>query len=503
MNKILLNRTEVVPVLALAACIFCILKVIYNVFFHPLRKYPGPLICKAIGYYRIRKFMSGRLPHWLEDLHAQYGPVVRIAPNELSFTYSEAWKDIYNTKNEKTGKPWEMHKYKKFYGFMGPKTADNILNAGYDEHAYLRQHLAPSFASQMLGKREVVIQKYADLLTYRLREESQMGTQSLNLRDWFTYFTFDIIGHLGFGVDFGCLNSSKYHPWVGALTKNLKEYRWVQFLMYIGLDKLVHLITNNTFLRAKMMHENLTKEMLKQSLANPDMVRDTTGLLDALVSLKRPALSFERLHSNLALIIIAGSETNATLLVSIASILAEHPAIQQKVADEIRSAFKNEEEITMPSVNRLKYLMACIDEAMRLFPPAAIGGPRVVPQGGATVAGHYVPQGTIVAVAQWAAYHSPDHFAKPQEYHPERWLEKPANKGFENDCLKVFQPFGVGHRDCIARNLAHVESRLVLAKLIWNFNIRVRAGHEKWREQQKSYLLWDKKDFFATMEPVR
>lgn len=94
----------------------------------------------------------------------------------------------------------------------------------------------------------------------------------------------------------------------------------------------------------------------------------------------------------MALIIIAGSETNATLLVSIASILAEHPEIQQKVADEVRSTFTNEDELTTSSVNKLTYLRACINEAMRLFPPAAIGGPRVVSKGGATIAGHFVPE---------------------------------------------------------------------------------------------------------------
>lgn len=234
--------------------------------------------------------MSGRLPHWLEDLHKIYGPVVRIAPNELSFIHLEAWKDIYSQiKCEKSTAP-EFHKYDKFYGFMGPKMEDNILNAGYDEHVYLRQHLAPCFATKRLEAREPVLRKYTDLLIYRLREEFKNGTTSLNLRDWFTYFTFDVIGHLGFGSDFGCLRTSRYHPWVGALTKNLKEYRWIQFLMYMGLDKLVHLITNSTFLRAKMMHENLTMEMLKRSLEDPDMTRDTTGLLDALTSLKQPAL---------------------------------------------------------------------------------------------------------------------------------------------------------------------------------------------------------------------
>lgn len=93
----------------------------------------------------------------------------------------------------------------------------------------------------------------------------------------------------------------------------------------------------------------------------------------------------------MCLIIIAGSETTATLLVSIASILAEHPEHQKKVAEEVRTMFLNEDDITMNSVNNLTYLLACINESMRLFPPAALGGPRVTPKGGVMIAGNEVP----------------------------------------------------------------------------------------------------------------
>jgi cytochrome P450 len=55
---------------------------------------------------------------------------------------------------------------------------------------------------------------------------------------------------------------------------------------------------------------------------------------------------------------------------------------------------------------------------------------------------------TIVAVAQWAAYRDPDNFTRPLEFLPERWM---GASGFEKDRQDVFQPFGFGHRDCIAR----------------------------------------------------
>src|SRR6186997_3085762 len=67
---------------------------IYNVLFHPLRNYPGPLLWRAFRLPWVFAIHSGRIHQRMKELHDRYGPVVRIAPNELSYTDSQAWKDI-------------------------------------------------------------------------------------------------------------------------------------------------------------------------------------------------------------------------------------------------------------------------------------------------------------------------------------------------------------------------------------------------------------------------
>lgn len=52
-------------------------------------------------------------------------------------------------------------------------------------------------------------------------------------------------------------------------------------------------------------------------------------------------------------------------------------------------------------------------------------------------------------------------------------------------------------------SLAHVESRIVLARIIWNFDIKISDQSKKWREKQHTYVLWDKKNFNAILKPVR
>lgn len=72
----------------------------------------------------------------IKDLHDIYGPVVRIAPNELSFISPEAWNDIYSDKTS------ALERGAIFYGVMGQNT---ILAASHDAHARMRRVLSLRF----------------------------------------------------------------------------------------------------------------------------------------------------------------------------------------------------------------------------------------------------------------------------------------------------------------------------------------------------------------------
>jgi cytochrome P450 len=60
--------------------------------------------------------------------------------------------------------------------------------------------------------------------------------------------------------------------------------------------------------------------------------------------------------------------------------------------EEVRTVFQSQDEINLVSVNKLTYMLACLDEAMRMYPPVANGLPRMTPEGGAKVLGEYIPE---------------------------------------------------------------------------------------------------------------
>lgn len=105
------------------------------------------------------------------------------------------------------------------------------------------------------------------------------------------------------------------------------------------------------------------------------------------------------------------------------------------------------------------------------------------------ICGKWVPDTASLRLCPLAMNKTESNFARPDDFVPERWLaDAPAE--FSNDVKQAFQPFSLGSRNCIGRNLAIAEMRLILAKILFNFDLEL--DEEKtgdWFDQQ-SYGVW-------------
>ncbi len=123
---------------------------------------------------------------------------------------------------------------------------------------------------------------------------------------------------------------------------------------------------------------------------------------------------------------------------------------------------------------------------------------REVSKEGAIVAGQFLAQGTVVSIPQWASYQTANNFHSPTLFAPERWLEGSVDSQYSKDRKDVFQPFSLGTHNCPGRSLAYLEMRLILAKLVWNFDLSIPKGAAlpEW-EMQKIYWFWDKQATYS------
>jgi cytochrome P450 len=128
------------------------------------------------------------------------------------------------------------------------------------------------------------------------------------------------------------------------------------------------------------------------------------------------------------------------LLSGITYNLLRTPEVLKTLTELIRTTFDMESDINILSLQQLEYFTACLEEGLRTYPPVPSGLPRITTSAGNVICNKYVPAGTVVSVNQWASYSSPENFADPGRFVPERWMKQPPAK-YANDSTKVFQPF--------------------------------------------------------------
>lgn len=264
---------------------------VYNVFFHPLAAFPGPLLHSASRLAYVAQFTRGTLFLDLLEMHKQYGDIVRIAPDELSFAHPDAWSDIHRKHGE------EMGKAEWFYRSIDTSPLC-IINEGHEQHSRLRRTMAPGFSEKSIRDQEHIIRSYVDLLLKRLWERCNDG-QPVDISDWFNYTTFDIIGDLTFGEPFGCLMGSNYDEWIKSIFNSIRLGTIVQALSFRPWLKRIVLLLAPKGLQAQHKRQQLNTEakMRRRIAATQNRVDLMQGLFknEELVGVWDP-LSNEHWH---------------------------------------------------------------------------------------------------------------------------------------------------------------------------------------------------------------
>ncbi|GIZ42707.1 hypothetical protein CKM354_000596600 [Cercospora kikuchii] len=454
--------------------------------------------------------LRGILPRVQLKLFDQYGPVVRVGPRDLLFNSAQAMRDIHGTRK---GRVQAMAKDERLYQKYGTEEDHILSTLSHDVHARQRKMLSAAFSERSVRDLEPMIISHTDKLVNGIRKLGVSGQQKVNMMMWLNYTTFDITGYLVFGESFGCLDDGKLHPWVAFVLDAAKAQVIMSALQQIpGANRVIPYLIPKKVMDNLEQHRTLTEQRLNQRLEEgpaADKV-DLVGLLlrDGLsqsgggIRSGEDHISKGELLANTAVLINAGAETSATTLSGAIFFLATcSPARVSRLATEVRTAFHTVSSINALQASHLPYLNAVLQETLRYYPPAADRAPRRTPPEGMIIDGHFIAGNTYVGVPHFAAYHSAANFHRPDEWIPERWLdEECAEFGCENDQRDVMQAFSLGTYGCLGINLAWAELRIILCRLVWEFEFELCAGQEKWMDEQKAYILWDKPGLWVNLK---
>lgn len=262
----------------------------------------------------------------------------------------------------------------------------------------MRRLLNHGFTEQALKAQEPIVQKYVGMLIERLRERAEQpedgsgGGAVLDIVPWFNYTTFDIFGDIGFGESFNCLQHSRYHPWIALLFNSVKAAGFViSARFYPLIDFLLVKCIPKSLIKMREDHYQQIVDKVQRRLnwevERPDLMSHVIKHNDD------KGMTIDEIQVTFMVLTTAGSETTATALSGTLNYLTAHPDKLALLRKEVRESFSKEDEITLDALRNLPYLNAVISEGLRLCPPIPTMLPRLVPEGGDTVCGMWMPGG--------------------------------------------------------------------------------------------------------------
>ncbi|OCH91406.1 cytochrome P450 [Obba rivulosa] len=462
--------------------------------FHPLAHYPGPLSHKVSRLAFARIASRGRPHVYIQQLHKQYGDIVRVGPNEVSICDASAIPAMLGT----TGFP-KSDKY--MARSLWPPIPSLIATSG-EEHVIHRKWWNRGFSSAALKDYEQIVAQHVLQLGNLLMQRNE----SVELGTLFSLFTFDVISDIAFGEGPNMLaNGDTGGVWSVPVAVYL-NIPWVA--MYTR--KLAAFGSNRTIKRFRMYAVQRAKDRVEQG----SLYKDLFYYLNNEDGAEKEGRPLSRVINDGTLAIVAGADTTANVLTNVFYFLLSDFAEYQHLQAEVdkyyppgESALDTKYHQSMPILN------AVINEALRLIPVVPGGSQRTAPPGGKVVGPYYLTEGTDSVIHAYSVNRDSRNFAPhTSSFWPDRWLiasgdRTPAEAGIDESAFvhnaSAFIPFSFGPANCVGKNLALQEMRMAICHIMQRVDVRFAPGFDptSYEENLHDYFVIHRAEIFVEVNP--
>lgn len=455
-------------VLLFDLCYFSVLAssiAIYRLSYHPLRKYPGPVLGKLSKFHFSYICGTGNSHRYLEALHRKYGDIVRYGPNELSFINPEDVTFIHGAQsfNIRRG-PW----YDGNPGRAGHNTLVMASTRNVENHKLRRRIWNRGFTANALKTYESRMIEVTDrLIAHCERRDGSIIDISGDIDN----FSFDVVGDLGFGEDFGMIEGT-----------NKESLEWARLLH--SYMRMLSVIRPVPWFKELYKWLPIDRQRKKNGLA---FVQFTTKQFEARYHRGQEAggdifeylllpdpksgtqLSKTQVAEESIVVVVGGADTTSICLTFAFYYLLMNPDKYRRLQEEVDSVWDGTSELDGQQLvpARAPFLNAVINESLRLAEPDPNGNQRSTPKGGAVVNGKFIPGFTQLSIHKWTMQRDERNFTKALDFIPERWIdEERENMDLHNHNIKAYMPFGAGIYSCVGKPLALLEMRLFITRFM-------------------------------------
>ncbi|KZT05810.1 cytochrome P450 [Laetiporus sulphureus 93-53] len=437
---------------------------------HPLASYPGPRLWHVSNLCLTYVLFKGKHHHVLDELHRVYGPFVRIGPNTLSINTLSA-NIIYSA---------HMHMAKSdSYLFPGHNRAVALFFKQDTEkiHSDRKRIWSSAFTSAAVSNFFPVLERRASqILECIEKRQARSKEGTVDLAECLCHWAYDVMGEIVFGgsndLELMRRGDPEHLVHGGRLA--------VSYVDSIGqspwlMDIIWHLPVGRSLTRLR----DVAAQFMQRRIETDDNVtiRDLSSYLLAGDSVTGDKIPHEDLKVEAIIAIQGGSDNTSTTLAHIFYFLLSRPEYYTMLRAELDNVFANPmDHLDHGTLASLAFLNAVITEALRLGSSFFV--PRIVPTGGFVLEGRHIPEGTIVAIAAYSQQMSPENYwPDPLGFRPERWLPEGLGPGSKTEKTALFS-FSSGPHACIGKAFAYQEMRLVLARLVLNYDMELAAGFD-------------------------
>ncbi|KAF7528053.1 hypothetical protein G7054_g10245 [Neopestalotiopsis clavispora] len=428
--------------------------VIYRIFFHRTRKFPGPFLAGVTKWYHFFNATDSHQQIFLDKLHKKYGDFVRTGPNEITVFTPDAIPLIHGPESTCTKAAW--------YDNILPVYSIVTLRSK-PAHDARRRAWDQGYSIKALQKHEATIFKYAKQLeaAFAAREG-----EVVNMTKWFEFYGFDVMGAVQYSQSFHMLESGESH-WVLDVVKG----GTVIMGTMTSLPWLIHLVQSLPLVaRGVAKYEGWAAESIRHRKRNKPELDDTLGWLLKDAEDKSDIQSdWNGLIGDMMAMVTGGTEPVIVAIVYLFYYLAQSTERVAKLRGEIKTLTSFSDNLQLQT---LPYLNALIFETFRLHPGIPSGGLRTTPAEGLMIKDTWIPGNTTVLTPHYSLHRREDCFEQANDFVPERWTTEPQ---MVKD-RRAFFPWGTGPYACVGKNLGILEIRIVTVLLINSFDISLAPG---------------------------
>lgn len=306
------------------------------------------------------------------------------------------------------------------------------------------------------------------------------GSSVVEIREWASRATLDIIGLAGMGQDFHALSNpdnelNVTYRTIFSPNRTARLMQLASFFLPEWFLRILPVKRNEEFKEAITTIKRVAGELIQSKRAKLEKGgRTDVDILS--VAIESGGFSDEDLVNQLMTFLAAGHETTASAMTWAVYLLCKHPDVQKRLREEIHASLPALNDptakITSSDIDHLAYLNAVLNETTRLFPPVPLTLRET--DHDTTIQSQFIPKGTTVIICPWAVNTSKKLWGDDaHDFNPDRWMgQGRANTGGADSNYAV-TTFLHGPRSCIGKDFAKAEFACLMAALVGKFEMEL------------------------------